>query len=182
MTAAPPVGMLAAHTAMARRPVAGSNPRRWPAVRPDAAAAAWPPATSARRLVAAPAWLPPWPLFLALLLTLACSAPFVVFALVTLAGYVHGQLLGAVFHADFLNYYSAARMLLEQPRNLYSPGAEAAFQSVLAGGASVYDQFWSPPQVALLYVPFALLPYGVAYLAWLLINLGLLALSAHWLA
>jgi Glycosyltransferase family 87 len=126
--------------------------------------------------------LPGVRLFAVVLLTVACSASFVLFGVVSFGSYVHEQLLGAVFHSDFLNYYSAGRMLLEQPYNLYLPGLEADFQRNLAGGASVYDQFWSPPQVALLYVPFALLPYGLAYLGWAVLNLGLLALSAHLLA
>jgi hypothetical protein len=102
--------------------------------------------------------------------------------MLSFGSYVREQALGAVFHSDFLNYYSAGRMLLEQPYNLYSPDLEADFQRNLAGGANVYDQFWSPPHVALLYVPLALLPYGLAYLGWAAVNLGLLALSAHLLA
>jgi hypothetical protein len=117
-----------------------------------------------------------------LVFTLVFTAPFISFGVLSLTDYVRGQLNGAVYHADFLNYYSAGEMLLEQPGNLYRPDAERAFQRQLAGGADVYDAFWSLPQLALLFAPLALLPYGVAYLVWCVVNLSLLALSAHLLA
>ena len=87
-----------------------------------------------------------------------------------------------MYHADFLNYYSAARMWLNAPETLYHPAIERAFQQQLAGGRDVYDQFWSLPYLALLFSPLALLPYGVAYVVWLAANLLCLAGAVYTLA
>src|SRR5260370_33692010 len=81
---------------------------------------------------------------------------------------------------DFLNSSPAGRTLLGQPGTLYAPDLEAARQRALTGQADLYAQFQNMPQVALLFVPLALLPYGLAYLLWGALNLALLA-AAAWL-
>jgi hypothetical protein len=110
------------------------------------------------------------------------SAPLVAYSLGLLLSYTATQLGGAAVPTDFVNYYTAGRTFLETPGNLYRPDAEAARQRLLADGQDIYSQFQNLPLVALLMAPLAVLPYGVAYLAYWLLNLGLLAGSAALLA
>jgi hypothetical protein len=122
------------------------------------------------------------PLWAAVEVTLVLSAPLAAYSLTLLISYISEQLAGTPYPTDFLNYYSAGRMLLEAPSNLYRPEAEVAFQRQLVGGREVYAQFQNLPQLALLFAPLALLPYGHAYAIWCLTNLGLLVASARLLA
>jgi hypothetical protein len=110
------------------------------------------------------------------------SAPFVIYSLGLLFAYVAAQLSGPALATDFLNYYTAGRMVFDAPRTLYVPEAEAAVQRTLTGGGDVYAQFQNFPHVALFFAPLGALPYGAAYLAWCTLNLVLLAASARLLA
>jgi hypothetical protein len=93
----------------------------------------------------------------------------------------HVQTGNHALPSDFLNYYTAGRTLLENPAELYEPAAERERQRSVAGGDIAYPAaFQNMPQVALLFVPLALAPYGPAYLLWSALNLALLAASA-WL-
>jgi hypothetical protein len=123
------------------------------------------------------------PRLLALVLVVGVgSAPFAVYSLGLLLSYVAAQLSGPALATDFLNYYTAGRMLVEAPRMLYVSESEAAMQRALTGGADVYAQFQNFPHVALLFVPLGVLPYGLAYTAWVVLNLAMVAGSAYLLA
>jgi hypothetical protein len=100
------------------------------------------------------------PVLAALVLTLALSAPLVAYSLGVLLTYGSAQLGGDVYPTDFLIYYASGRMLLEQPANLYRPEVEAAVEQHLANGRDVYAKFHNLPQLAALFAPLALLPYG----------------------
>ncbi|MCA1644031.1 MAG: DUF2029 domain-containing protein [Chloroflexi bacterium] len=113
-------------------------------------------------------------------LALALGLPLAVHDLDVARTYVLSHAQGVALPSDFLNYYTAGRTLLVQPGALYVPDLEAALQRSITGQADLYAQFQNMPQVALLFVPLAWLPYGLAYLLWAILNLALLGASA-WL-
>jgi hypothetical protein len=113
-------------------------------------------------------------------LALSLSLPLAAHDALVAFSYVVSHLQGVALPTDFLNYYTAGRTLLDQPTALYAPDLEAARQRTLTGQDNLYAQFQNMPQVALLFVPLASLPYGLAYLLWAALNLALLAASA-WL-
>jgi hypothetical protein len=63
---------------------------------------------------------------------------------------------------------------------LYNYPAQQAFQDTLVGNDEPALPFIRPAYQALFFVPFSLLPYRTAYLAFLALNLVLLAI-AFWL-
>lgn len=77
---------------------------------------------------------------------------------------------------DFAARWTAGRMLLDGADDLYSPAAQARVQTQLLGATSL-SWFVSPPFVAVMFVPFALLPYPVACVVWTLISAAALALA-----
>lgn len=120
-------------------------------------------------------------LLLALLLVALTSLPAAMLGLVQITSTLAAQLSGPAYGIDFIAYYSAGRLFLEDPARLYDPWAGEALQQTLRGGKpDVYLQFWNPPHVALLSVPLALLPHGAAYAAWWAFNVVAL-LAAAWL-
>lgn len=123
-----------------------------------------------------------WPVVAALggSLALVLSLPLAVHDAGVAFMYLASHARGVALPSDFLNYYTAGRTLVDQPAALYAPDLEAALQRSLTGRADLYAQFQNTPDVALLFVPFALLPYGVSYLLWAALNLALLT-AAAWL-
>jgi hypothetical protein len=123
-----------------------------------------------------------WPVVAAVggSLALLLSLPLAVHDAGVAVMYVVSHAQGQALPSDFLNYYGAGRTLLEQPAALYVPGLEAALQRSVTGQAELYAQFQNTPDVALFFVPLALLPYGLAYLLWAVMNLALLA-ACVWL-
>jgi hypothetical protein len=84
-------------------------------------------------------------------------------------------------HADFRQLYAAGYMVRTgHARELYSIRAQQQFQDVLVGNDERALPFIRPAYQALLFVPFSLLPYRTAYLAFLAVNLVLLAM-AFWI-
>jgi hypothetical protein len=114
-------------------------------------------------------------------LALSLSLPLAVHDAGVARTYIVSHALGIVWPTDFLNYYTAGRTLLDQPAALYAPDQEAARQRTLTGQDNLYAQFQNMPQVALFFVPLAVLPYGLAYLLWGGLNLAALA-AAAWLS
>ncbi len=84
-------------------------------------------------------------------------------------------------HADFRQLYAAGYMVRTgRASELYDAQAQQQFQSALVGNDERALPFIRPAYQALLFVPLSLLPYRSAYLAFLAVNLLLLAL-AFWL-
>ncbi len=84
-------------------------------------------------------------------------------------------------HADFRQLYAAGYMVRTgHAGQLYDTRAQQEFQDALVGNDERALPFIRPAYQALLFVPFSLVPYRNAYLAFLAVNLVLLAL-AFWL-
>lgn len=76
---------------------------------------------------------------------------------------------------DYLAHWTAGRMLLDgMGPSLYSPNAQLEIQGGLAGTQGHLAWFVSPPFVAGLYAPLAVLPYAASALAWTAISAGTL--------
>ncbi len=68
---------------------------------------------------------------------------------------------------DFLAHWTGGRMVLDGALgSLYDPVAQHRLQAELGAAPDTLAWFVSPPFVAVLYAPFALLPYLVAALLW----------------
>jgi Glycosyltransferase family 87 len=81
-------------------------------------------------------------------------------------------------HADFRQLYAAGYMVRTgHASELYDARAQQQFQDVLVGNDERALPFIRPAYQALLFVPFSLLPYRSAYLAFLAVNLVLLAMA-----
>jgi len=84
-------------------------------------------------------------------------------------------------HADFRQLYAAAYMVRTgHAGELYDIRAQQQFQDVLVNNDERALPFIRPAYQALLFVPLSLLPYRTAYLAFLAVNLVLLAM-AFWM-
>jgi hypothetical protein len=84
-------------------------------------------------------------------------------------------------HADFRQLYAAGYMVRTgHAGELYDIRAQQQFQDVLVGNDERALPFIRPAYQALLFVPFSVLPYRTAYLAFLGVNLLLLAI-AFWI-
>jgi hypothetical protein len=81
--------------------------------------------------------------------------------------------------ADFLTHYTAGRMVLAgDSRHLYDPPVQAAAQEAALGAPlDRPSPFLLPPAAALLFAPFALLPYSVAAILWVVVTVALMAFS-----
>jgi hypothetical protein len=81
-------------------------------------------------------------------------------------------------HADFRQLYAAGYMVRTgHAGELYDIRAQQQFQDVLVGNDERALPFIRPAYQALLFVPLSLLPYRTAYLAFLAVNLVLLAMT-----
>jgi len=96
------------------------------------------------------------------LLAIVCGAlGIIVWAYLT-AGYSRGP-------SDFTQDYAAARLLLEG-RSIYGETVTAFARDVLGFGEHLN---FHPPTNALYFVPFALLPYDIAFIVWNCLGLSL---------
>jgi len=81
-------------------------------------------------------------------------------------------------HADFRQLYAAGYMVgTGHAGELYDARAQQQFQDALVGNDERALPFIRPAYQSLLFVPFSLLPYRTAYLAFLAVNLVLLAMT-----
>jgi Glycosyltransferase family 87 len=81
-------------------------------------------------------------------------------------------------HADFRQLYAAGYMVRTgHASELYDIRAQQKFQNALVGSDERALPFIRPAYQALLFVPFSLLPYRGAYLAFLAVNLALLTMA-----
>ena len=119
---------------------------------------------------------------LLLLATAVVTLPVALFGISTIVGTSLRQLSGGAEQVDFVAFYTGAHLLLSDPSHLYDAHAWAALQAVLHGEHLPVLEFWNPPYAAVLLAPLAALPFGVAYLAWLVGNLACLAIACALLA
>jgi len=83
---------------------------------------------------------------------------------------------------DFRVFYASGHLLaIGNASRLYDPDTQRQAQNSLIAPDSRTLPFLYPPFAALLYAPFALLPYKLAFFALALINLTLLFIVARWL-
>jgi hypothetical protein len=108
--------------------------------------------------------------------------PIGILGAVQIATTTFRQLNGPAEMVDFVAFYTGGRLLIDDPRQLYVPDAWVQLQTVLHAGAKPLLQFWNPPHTALLMAPLATLPFGVAYLVWLVMNLAFLGGACYLLA
>ena len=80
---------------------------------------------------------------------------------------------------DFIEYWSASRLLLAG-KNPYSTTELSLLQRPFTGSETPLIM-WNPPWALSLLLPFGLLEYSASRRLWLILNLGLLLLSARWL-
>lgn len=92
------------------------------------------------------------------------------------------QLHGPAVGADFLNLFAGAALFVQAPHDTYRLDAQLTLQRSLTGRESLLVPFYLPPYAALLLSWLAWLPYGVAYVVWLIVGIGCMLLSAYWLA
>ena len=119
---------------------------------------------------------------LPILTTALLTLPLAVIGLGSIVGTSLHQLSGEAEQVDFVAFYTAARLMLSDPSRLYDWQAWASVQSVLHSEPLPILEFWNPPHTALLLAPLAALPFGVAYLVWLVGNLACLAAACALLA
>jgi hypothetical protein len=83
-------------------------------------------------------------------------------------------LIGTPVLPDFLAHWTGGRLLLDGRADvLYDAAVQLDLQRPMTSGATGIAWFVSPPFAALLYAPFALLPYGAAAVAWTVVSIGL---------
>lgn len=116
---------------------------------------------------------------------LAVSAVFFVVAIVLrspqllgLAGITYPD--GRVFGGDFINLWSAGRLVLEhRPDEIYQPAALQAFEEALAGEGIGLRLWVYAPYSLFLAVPFALLDFYPSFILWTATGLGVLWFGAR---
>lgn len=87
---------------------------------------------------------------------------------------------GSVFLPDYLAHWTGGRMVLEgRAGSLYDPAVQSGLQQMMVPGVDGLSWFVGPPFSALIYVPFALIPYGLSTLAWTSLSLALLVASVR---
>jgi hypothetical protein len=100
-------------------------------------------------------------------------------AVAFVALWLHLAARGSFWRSDFTAFYLGGRMVLAgDGARLYDLDAQGDWQARLwpeRGGGEALLAFVYPPQDAVLFAPLALLPRGVAFYVWILLNVGLLA-------
>ena len=90
-------------------------------------------------------------------------------------GHLPLTLSGEVVAPDFLAHWTGGRLMLQgQVAELYDPAIQSALQMQSVGATKDLSWFVSPPLTALMFVPFAALPYSWGALAWTGASLALL--------
>lgn len=107
--------------------------------------------------------------------TFLCITTLVMLAIATV-GVTRPTLLPQGFSPDFLAHWTGGHMVLHDSGRLYDPASQGAVQHNEARSGS-FSWFVSPPFVAALYLPLALLPFRFAALVWLAISVLALLVS-----
>lgn len=91
-----------------------------------------------------------------------------------------GPLWDWLIRKDFVNLWVAGRLALAgQVATIFDPGAFQQASSALLGGRFTTNNYSYPPHALFAAIPFALLPYGWAYLAWNLAGIAFLSAAAR---
>jgi hypothetical protein len=88
--------------------------------------------------------------------------------------------MGRPMGSDFVQFYAAGKLLNQhQPERIYDDAYFSPLQHEILPAMSPTQMliFAYPPAIPQLFRPFALLPYKWAYCAWLVLSLGLYAVS-----
>ena len=87
-------------------------------------------------------------------------------------------LTGNALFPDFLAHWTAGRLLLDgNLDHLYDADFQANLQHAIIGPGDDVSWFVGPPFTAILYVPFAALPFAVAGVLWTLVSIAAIAAS-----
>jgi hypothetical protein len=105
---------------------------------------------------------------------LLCTPLLIFIQFLAWVAFLPGALRG---HADFRQLYAAGYLVRTgHSHQLYDYGLQRQIQDLLVSNDERALPFIRPAYQALLFVPFSLLPYRTAYLAFLIVNFGLLTL------
>lgn len=88
------------------------------------------------------------------------------------------QMTGPAPGSDFLNLYTGAALVVHDPAATYSLDVQRQLQSGIAASDVPLVPFYLPPYAAVLIAPLGWLPYWLAYLVWLAINVACLWAAA----
>jgi hypothetical protein len=87
-------------------------------------------------------------------------------------------LTGNALFPDFLAHWTGGKLLLDgQLEHLYDADFQARLQWAVIGKGDDVSWFVGPPFTAILYAPFAALPFAVAGVLWTLISVAAIAVS-----
>lgn len=78
------------------------------------------------------------------------------------------------FLPDYLAHWTGGRLLWDNPGELYDPETQNQVQGAAIGTTANIAWFVSPPVVAALYAPLALIPYNLSGILWLVLSSALL--------
>jgi hypothetical protein len=102
----------------------------------------------------------------------------VLYSLVVALGHFPSDALHGVVAQDFLGHLTGGILLATGKKaQLYDVQAQYALQVALTHRPEYVEVFISPPLVAYLYAPFALLGYGGGLVVWLALTVGMLVAS-----
>jgi hypothetical protein len=89
------------------------------------------------------------------------------------------DMLGTAVLPDLIGHLAGGKLAIGPHRTeLYDIAAQHQIESGITNDPTYLNIYISPPLVALLYAPFACVPYGVAAVTWTAVSVGLLVLSA----
>jgi hypothetical protein len=93
-------------------------------------------------------------------------------------GHYPQTLVGTTLAPDYLAHWTGGRLLLDGRTDvLYDSGIQHDLQIPVSGGAPEVSWFVGPPIAAMLFAPFAALPYLASVIAWSLVSITLLVAS-----
>lgn len=87
--------------------------------------------------------------------------------------------IGTALLPDYVAHWTGGRLLLDgRTDTLYDVAVQHTVQTPVTGSATELSWFVGPPVAAVLFAPFALLPYPASAAAWTVVSLALLGGSA----
>jgi hypothetical protein len=96
----------------------------------------------------------------------------------TALGHPPRTLSGETLLPDYVAHWTGGRMLLTgRMHHLFDPSAQLALQRDTLGGSPLLSWYVSPPFVAVMYTPLALLPYTASAAVWTTVSVAMLVAS-----